>query len=251
MVAHHLASQSQLLSKEYPRHSTLLAAEALSICLQDSEPPTPLAAQRLWDTIGKSIGQTLRGHEGKITAMAVSSDGHWLATAAADNTARLWDLTATVPVNATMVLTGHLGRISAVAFSADNRWLATGSFDSTVRLWDLAADRPASNPIVLPSRGERITNVTLGGGARWLATTSNPYDPDQSSVRLWNLSVSDLTTGFIDLPPQTGRMRAVAFGPNDRWLATAGEDEAIRLWDLNSRSPAANSETLGRRKAAY
>jgi hypothetical protein len=37
----------------------------------------------------------LRGHEGNINAVAISSDNHWLVTGSEDKTARLWDLTGT------------------------------------------------------------------------------------------------------------------------------------------------------------
>jgi WD40 repeat protein len=248
-IAQHLDSQSQLVSKEHPQHSILLAAEAVSICMQGGEPPVSMAVQRLWDNVGKTCSHTLQGHRGKITSMTVSGNGRWLATASLDNTARLWDLTAAAPATTAVVLVGHLGRVSAVAFSPDNRWLATGSFDSTVRLWNLAAERPGMNPIVLPSRGERIASLAISGNARWLATTSSAYDAGQSTVRLWNMSASDLATGLFELPPQAGRMRAVAFGPNDEWLATAGESDAIRFWDLNAKSPADNSVTLCGREA--
>ena len=93
-----------------------------------------MAVQRLWDNLGKTGSRALKGHRGKITAMAVSSNGRWLATASIDNTARLWDLTAATPETTAVVLLGHLGPVSAVAFSPDNRWLATGNFDSTVRI---------------------------------------------------------------------------------------------------------------------
>ena len=39
----------------------------------------------------------LRGHEGTVLAVAISRDNHWLVTGSADNTARLWDLSAKDP----------------------------------------------------------------------------------------------------------------------------------------------------------
>jgi WD40 repeat protein len=34
----------------------------------------------------------LRGHEGRITTLAISADNHWLVTSSDDKTARIWDL---------------------------------------------------------------------------------------------------------------------------------------------------------------
>jgi len=69
-------------------------------------------------------------------AVAISPDNRWVVTAgSADNTARLWDLSAKDPAANPIVLRGHDGPVWAVAISSDKRWLVTGSWDNTARLW--------------------------------------------------------------------------------------------------------------------
>jgi WD40 repeat protein len=77
----------------------------------------------------------LRGHKDAVNAVAISPDNHWLVTGSADNTARLWDLSAKDPAANPVVLRGHKDDVNAVAISPDNHWLVTGSADNTVRLW--------------------------------------------------------------------------------------------------------------------
>ena len=77
----------------------------------------------------------LRGHDGAVSAIAISPDNHWVATGSWDQTARLWDLNAKDPAANPVVLRGHDDWVTAVAISPDNRWVVTGSGDKTARLW--------------------------------------------------------------------------------------------------------------------
>ena len=75
----------------------------------------------------------LRGHDGPISCLVISSDGHWLITGSRDKTARLWNLTATDPSANPIILSGHDKEIDAVVISSDGRLLVTGSRDETAR----------------------------------------------------------------------------------------------------------------------
>ena len=52
----------------------------------------------------------LRGHDGAVTAVAISPDNRWVVTGSEDKTARLWDLSAKDPAANPVVLRGHDGR---------------------------------------------------------------------------------------------------------------------------------------------
>ncbi|GIG66134.1 hypothetical protein Pen01_24290 [Phytomonospora endophytica] len=89
------------------------------------------------------IGEPLTGHDGVITALALTEvGGRALAvTAAEDRTARVWDLAAGAPVGEP--LTDHGKAIAGVSTGelADGRAVAVtaGGRDGVVRIWDLAA----------------------------------------------------------------------------------------------------------------
>ena len=121
---------------------------------------------------------TLPGHQGRVLAVAWSSDGARVATGGEDGIAYLWDVKAEETEYA---LRGHRGAVTAIAISPDGRWLVTGGEDATARLWDLTAPDPGTEPIVLRGHELGITTVALSPDGHWLVTGSRDQRGDRCS----------------------------------------------------------------------
>lgn len=81
-------------------------------------------------TSTKSIAR-LTGHQRQISHVVFSPDGKWVASAAWDNSVRIWE-GKTGKFVAT--LRGHVGAVYRLAWSADGRMLISASKDSTLKV---------------------------------------------------------------------------------------------------------------------
>lgn len=75
---------------------------------------------------------TLTGHEDDVNQIAFSHDGTTLASASADGTVRLWDVSSGELIR---TIEAHAPGVATVDFSADGSMLVSGGYDRTARLW--------------------------------------------------------------------------------------------------------------------
>ncbi|KAG6552195.1 hypothetical protein Mapa_006043 [Marchantia paleacea] len=83
---------------------------------------------------GKS--STLKNGGSKhILALAISSDGRYLAAGGLGRSIQLWDTRTRKHI---MAFPGHKGAISSLAFRQGTQQLMSGSYDRTIKLWSVA-----------------------------------------------------------------------------------------------------------------
>ncbi|MFI6509141.1 NB-ARC domain-containing protein [Streptosporangium sp. NPDC050855] len=158
----------------------------------------------------------------RVTGMAVSPDGSWLATLSRDGTVRLWGADGAERA----VLTGHAGTVPGMRISPDGSWLATWSATGTVRLWE-SDGRPRA---VLAGHDGTVRQVVIAPDGGWLVTVSG-----ERSVRLWE---SDGRPRAV-LAGHDGTVRQVVIAPDGGWLVTVSGERGVRLWESDGAERAA------------
>ena len=198
----------------------------------------------------------LRGHEGFVHDVAFARDSRFIATAGADGTARLWDLTAPDPADSSVRHRGGRADIQAMTISADLRWLVTGTPRGLQRL-ELTGTRqapaapdthPDASPGPAASADVTFYTAKLTSDSRWLATLSARADPNRRDQGEWDLTLYD-NTAAEPLFAQKG-VSTVQFSSDNASMITGHSDGHTALWRLDHRQPVQETLTVPARDSS-
>lgn len=125
----------------------------------------PDGIARIWDGRSGQALVTLKGHRGRVGAVAWSPNSELVLTGSADGTARLWRSHID---RFPRPIEGHRSAITSIAFSPDGKRLLTSSADGTACTWDVATAEQ-----LLTLEGPRSINLAYftPDGERIVATT--------------------------------------------------------------------------------
>ncbi|WP_322754695.1 serine/threonine-protein kinase [Frankia sp. Cas3] len=190
--------------------------------------PGPQTRASLITSFAGRYATPLTGHTLSILGGAFSLDGNLFATASADRTVELWDVTRPAQPTLLATLTGHTDWVLAVAFSPDGRTLATGGNDGTARLWDITDPHKPVTRATLTGHNAHVRDVAFSPNGRLLATAG-----DDNTARLWDVTDQARPRQLSVLARHQSWVQDVAFSPDGRRLATASADRTARLWDIS------------------
>jgi WD40 repeat protein/serine/threonine protein kinase len=190
------------------------------------------ALVKVWDARSGRVTFEFAGHGAVVFGVAWHPDGRRVASSGWEDerkrfAVKVWD-----------ARTGRVGfefgagmETYAVAFSPDGQYLVTGRADGAVQVWDARPGREAQPVGTLGRHNRHVRGVVFSRDGRQVASASS------DGVKLWDWDVTRLGQE----PRRTFRARAslggvmtLAFSPDGRRLVAGGEENTVKIWDVQT-----------------
>ncbi len=237
---------------------------------------------KLWDVETEADRATLRVHSGGVEALAMTRDGKILATGSAESAIKLWDipkgkLLKTIPLHEgersgplafspdgrllvngvgltvrdipsgsprPFLKDGTIMDAGSLALSPDGTRLFTTAKSGNLNdlsgaiLWDFQTSKQI---VALKGVNEFFLRMCVSEDSRRFAMGGMSKSGGRRPVDIlvWNLQPR---RAFLRIKGHLGMVSALALSPDGRLLVSAGDDNVIRLRDLDAMAKKQESE---------
>jgi WD40 repeat protein len=186
---------------------------AQSLFSSSAAVPTPTPRPR------GSVLYTYRGHTSRITTVAWSPNGKYIASGSLDQTVQVW---AADPRDhfQPSIYRGHTAGVQAVAWSPESTRVVSGSIDKTIQVWDALTREHVA---IYHGHTDIVMTVAWSPDGKYIASGSA-----DGTVRVW-----DVATGkqkYIYRGHQAS-VNSLVWSPDSQRIASAASDKTVQILD--------------------
>ena len=163
---------------------------------------------------------TVKAHESRATAIAMSADGQWAISGGTDRRVNLWNCAGEKKELAPGKTLGeHAKAVTCVALSGDGSTAASGDEGGEIKIWKVPT-------------GECLKTLRAGeGGVRCVALLADGgaliAGGEDGKVRVWHLRGGE---GPTVMEGHKAAVNCIAVSSDEECIATGSSDKTIRLW---------------------
>ena len=159
----------------------------------------------------------------------LSLDDCNFASAASDNTIKIWDSQSGRCIR---TLNGHTRDVTALVMIRNTQYMISSSLDETIKIWDVST---GSCLQTLPGLNVSIYNIALSDDAKYLVTGSNT-----GIIRIWDFKRKTLLKhirGYEWIHDEHdihGSIRGILIFPDNRHFVTIANCPTVKIWQMES-----------------
>jgi len=186
----------------------------------------------LWNAQNGEELRTFTGIATGVMAIAINTDGRYIASACSDTTIRLWDAKLG---KQTKIFTGHTMDMECIAISSCGRFIVSGSKDNTAKLWDTQTGKEIwSVTGAFTEERSHVPVIDISGDGRYFLTgnASTRLD-DKGLAILWDTQLKIKVASYEAKCQITG----VALSMDGNYAAISGwsnKGSIIRVWEVKT-----------------
>lgn len=164
-----------------------------------------------------SILATYRRHTNRVTTVAWSPNGTYIASGSLDQTVQIWAANSTTHYTQT-IYRGHTAGVQAVTWSPDSKLVASGSSDKTVQVWNALTGEHVAT---YSGHSDIVLTVAWSPDGKSIASGSA-----DGTIRLWDVTTSMQKYVYRG---HTASANSITWSPDSKHIASASADKTVQI----------------------
>ncbi len=198
--------------------ATFLLTLSIEGCAQASSSSSTATATPTPRPVG-SVLATYRKHTNRVTSVAWSPNGKYIASGSLDETVQIWAVDSNAHFQP-YIYRGHTAGVQTVAWSPDNQRIASGSIDKTVQVWDALTGEHAAT---YSGHSDIVLTVAWSPDGRYVASGSA-----DGTVRLWDIATGQQKFVYRG---HAASVNSITWSPDSRNIASGSSDKTVQIID--------------------